>query len=80
VFESNTTEFFTERERIHNLYRYAESISSAAPKATFPQAERYCRKKLNLAGTNKIPCASKDRMSAEIRCTFWGNDEDMRFA
>jgi hypothetical protein len=80
VFERHPTAFFIEMERITTRCMYIESMKSVAPMATLPRGGKYCRKKPNLAGTNKIPCASNDRVNAESRCTLWGEDEDMLFA
>lgn len=67
-------------ERIPNMDRYMEKIKSVAPKATLPQNGKYCKKRLNFAGVNKTPCASKERITAEIKCTLWGEEEDMMFS
>ena len=66
-----------EIERMNAMYRYVESIKSAAPKATLAQDGRYCRKKPNLAAINKKTCAIKDRIKAAIKCSLRGNNEDM---
>ena len=79
AFECHPMEFFMEMERISTIYKHMERTKSTAPKATLPQGGKYCRKTLNFAGINKIPCASKDRIPAEIKYTLWGEEEDMLF-